>query len=178
MSNSFRVGANVQDTTQEEVLLSCVDRIRAEIPQFDNEQTCFVSDTPWPMIETETDTFCTVSPATASFDDAMEEGAGGYGIVEQSILQVSVFLRISTDRIDRTINELTEASHGLLVLKRAVLRALAGRNLYRRDDPTIPLLHDHLKPRQAMHPPSKSHDDDFTSFSISFLAPFCWDLSE
>lgn len=176
--NSFYSGANVPDTTQEEVLLSAVEQVRRSIPAFASETTCFVSDVPWPDVSVEGRLFCTVCPVTDTFIEDEIDGGGQFMVCESSMLQVSVFSRINTDRADRTLRELTNATRGVLVYKRAVLKCFAGKNLFHREHPDRPLLIEHMKPTRALHPPSRQHEDDYASFSLTFSAKFNWDLSE
>lgn len=176
--NSWQSGSEVPDTTQDEVLLAAVNKIRASIKEFSNETTCFISDVPLPDITIEPHIFCTVCPVTATFEGEEVDGGGQFKVVEAAMLQVSVFSAFRTDRLDRNVRELTDLAKGLLKFKRDVLRCFAGKNLYHRQIPDRPLLIEHMKPTRSMHPPSRQHEDDYAGFSLTFTTKFNWDLSE
>jgi hypothetical protein len=165
-------------TDQASVLQSVVNVLQATITAFDTEQTCFLSDVPWPGLETNDNLFCTVCPANGSFDGELVVGGGPVGIEEHSVVQVTVWSRLSTDRYERAKYALLDANRGLLPLKKAILKSLAGQQLY-ADYPTnsVPLLTTYLTPTRSMHVPIRESQDDYASFSLAFNAPFYWDLS-
>lgn len=178
MSSGFGTLANVCPTDQATLLRSVVKMLRAEVPAFATETTCFVSDEPWPSVEVNDNVFCTVCPLSAMFAPNEPVGAADLGIIEVSELQVTVWSRIATDQLEREGLAFLDADRGLLILKKAVLKCLAGQQLF-ADYPTNsqPMLIEYCRPTRAAHPPSKQHHDDFSSFAIVFEAPFYWDLS-
>lgn len=177
----FAPSANVRPTTHVEVLLAIVAKIRANVTALSREPTCFISDSPWPGVEVESNLFCTVAPSEGQFDDGLMDGAGNLGVAEDSMVQVTVYSRIEVDQIERFEKGLTDASRGLLVIKQQILTALAGKNLdggtFRGDSSN--LLHEGLRPARASHKTrDPRHADDFASFSLAFRAKFSWDLGE
>lgn len=177
-SGGFSSSALVCPTTQNDVLLAIVAKLRHDIPEFDADSACFISDVPWPGIEVQNNLFATICPHDSSFDGQFPVGAGSFGIVEFAMFNVSVWSRIETDQLEHTDGALTDSIRGLLPLKQKVLKSLAGQQLY-SDAPTNtrPLLVEWLRPTTAQHPPSRQFDDDFSSFSIVFEADMQWDLS-
>lgn len=145
---------------------------------FATESTCFISDVPWPGVDVNDDLFCTVCPASSHFDRDRPIGAADQGVVEQGVFQVTVWSRLSLDRLEHSAVAMTQAHRGLLKLKQRVLKALAGQQLY-SDPPinTVPLLIEHLRPTQSVHPLSRQVNADYSSFSLIFDAPFYWDLT-
>ncbi len=178
MSSGFGSSANVCPTDQATLLQAVVQKLRTEIAQFATETTCFVSDEPWPSVSVNDNLFCTVCPLSDTFDPNTPVGAGEFGIVEVSEFQVSVWSRIETDQLERATLAFLDDERGLLILKKAVLKCLAGQQLF-SDYPTdtLPLLIEYCRPTSAKHPPSRQHTDDFSSFGIVFEAPFYWDLT-
>lgn len=161
----------VVPTTQAEVMLAIVKRIRETIPQFRTETTCFLSDTVAPRGEVTPTLFCTVSPAGGDYGQDVI-GGGPWGIEERLTVAVGVWQRMKLDRQVHSDFQFTDSTRGLFVLKHRVLTCLAGQQLYRDDD--HPLLEQVLSPRHAAHPPMR--DDEFASFAIHFDATFRWDV--
>ena len=129
MPSGFSTSAAVCDTTQLLVLQSVVAKLRLDIPRFNNETVCFVCDQPWPSVEVNESLFCTVAPMSSSFSQDHPIGAGPEGIIEIAGFMVSVFSRIETDQIERSVLSFTDPDRGLLILKRLVLKSLAGQQL-------------------------------------------------
>lgn len=178
MTNAYGfVNAEIQPTTQMAVLEAAVLTLQLAVKDIDPNQI-FVSDTPWPSIDMNDNLFITVAPASAGFDQDVTEGAGAAFVLENSMIQVTVWSQILSDRYERAERALLDPIRGLLKWKQTVLKTFAGQQLY-ADAPenTQPLLTAYLRPTQAMHPPTKQTEDDYSSFSVVFSAPFNWDLS-
>jgi hypothetical protein len=174
----FNAAALVGHTDQATVLLAAVKLLRASVEQFNSPSLCFVSDLDWPSVEVQQNVFCTVSPSDGEFDQAGIIGGANVQVLEASTLQVNVFSRIQLDRIEHAPIAFLDRQRGLLPLKKSVLKALAGRQLY-GDYPTnmIPLLTKWLTPMHAKTGATKKEEDDFVFLSITFDAPFYWDLT-
>ena len=166
---------SVCPTDQVTVLDAVVARLRASLSEFADPTTCFVSDTPWPSVEVNDNLFCTVAPMSGQFDGELPIGAGQQGIVESSMVQVTVWSRLMLDRLERADIQFSDDPRGLLSLKKRVLKALAGTQLF--DTGGNPLLIEWMRPIRSLHPPAKQHEDDFSSFAIQFESTFDWDLS-
>lgn len=173
----FTSSALVCPTDQSTVLTAIVATIRASVEQFSSESTCFVSSTPWLSVEVNGNECCTVTPGGGDFDGGLTIGAGEYGIRESSRVTVSIWSRIQSDQLERADAALMDVERGLLVMKRQILKALAGKQLY-ADFPenTQPLLIEYLRPLNATEPDIKESEDDFSSIAIVFDATFDWDL--
>lgn len=174
----FNDGALTPHVLQTTILQAVVDRIKASVSAFRTEATCYVTDRPLPEVEISDNLFCTVCPRDGEFDVEEMIGGGVFHVREYSTIQVSVWSRIETDQLDRAHECLTDPQRGALPLKRQILKALAGQQLY-GDAPldTKPLLITYLMPTRCQHPPSEIWNDDYTSFSMSFTCQFNWDLS-
>ena len=175
MPAGFGASANVCPTDQATVLCAIVSALRGNIPRLSSEMLCFVSDTPWPDVETHDRLFCTVCPGSASFEADSPVGGAQHGIVEVGRFIVTVWQKLDLDELERAEESFLDGQTGLLTLKSAVLKALAGRQMYSGGHP---LLQEHLRPVNSIHPPSRQHEDGFSSFSLVFDGAFFWDLSE
>lgn len=180
MAGGFGSSALVCPTDQATVLNAVVAKIRAEISGFSSEVTCFISDVPWPAIEVHDDAFITVCPKDAGFDDGLTVGGGSFQVLEHAVFQVTYWSRLTTDQLEHSKYAMLDSVKGILVLKKLILKCLAGQQLY-SDYPTNtrPLLTEVLRPASAQHPPSRQHSGDieFESMSLAFIGPFFWDLS-
>lgn len=180
MAGGFGSSANVCPTDQAAVLNAVVAKLRAEISGFASEVTCFISDTPWPAVEVNDDAFITVCPKNAEFDDGLTVGGGPHQVLEHAVFQVTYWSKLSTDQLEHARYAMLDSSKGVLVLKKLILKCLAGQQLY-SDYPTNtrPLLTEFLRPSMAQHAPSRQHtgDPDYASMSLAFIGPFFWDLS-
>lgn len=173
----FTASAQVQSTDQKTVLLAIVKKLRASITEFEQENLCFVSDKEWPTVALHENLFCTVCPKSAEFEDGLIIGGGMDGVKEIGVFAVSVWSRISTDQLEHSEHAFLDDERGILPLKKAVLKALAGQQLYSDPDNTLQLLTEYLRPSHVTHQPIAESEDDFSSFSIIFIGPFYWDLS-
>lgn len=177
MSAGFQASARVCATTHEAVLSAVVAKLRTEIAELSSESACFLSDTASPGVEIHENLFCTVSPASSTFEDRPPVGAADQGIVEVALIQVTLWSRMLLDRLDHSVRSLTDNSRGLLKYKHRILQSLAGSQLYLdAPDNSVPLLIDYLQPTQALHPHSSKITDDLRSFTVVFKARFYWDL--
>lgn len=177
MSSGFTASATVCPTDQITVLQAVVAKLRTDLADLVTDSTCFASDTPWPGVEIHDNLFVTVAPRDGQFDSDHPIGAGAKGIIEHTTIQVTAWSRLQLDRLEHAIHAFCDPDRGLLRIKQRILTSLAGQQLY-ADPPenTVPLLVEWLRPTQAQHPPLRHADDDFSSFSLSFEAPFYWDL--
>lgn len=179
MTSGFTTSSAVCPTDQATILNAIVAKLRTDLPDlFAGDTTCFVSDVPWPGVEVHDDLFCTVCPASSRFDPDRPVGAADLGIVELGVFQVTVWSKLALDRLEQCEIAFTHPERGLLRLKQLVLQSLAGQQLYTdAPDNTVALLLGNLRPTQSTHPPTRQKDADFSSFSVTFEAPFYWDLN-
>lgn len=171
----FQSGSGVFATDQVTVLEGIVKQITQNVTALGSYVNCFVSDDPEPSEEIQDNLFCTVTVYGGAFDDAPFVGGGPYGVNEASRFLVTIWSRIETDMQERSYNAATDADRGLLVLKKQVLKALAGQQLY--DAQGNPILLEAIRPIQSLNPPGRSASGDFSSLGIVFEAQFSWDLS-
>lgn len=178
MGFGFTESAPVCPTDQRAVLAAIVAKLREDLSDIITETTCFISDTPWPSVEVNDHLFITVAPRDGQFDGDAPIGAASRGIIEHATIQVTAWSRAMLDRIEQAESAFSDDDQGLLVLKKRILRSLAGQQIY-SDAPTneVPLLVEWLRPTRSIHPPLRQHEDSFSSFSLAFEAPFYWDLS-
>lgn len=176
--SGFQSGSTVCPSDQASLLVAVVKKIRAEIPAFSTGVTCIISDTPFPSVEVNDYVFCTVCPESDTFAPDDPVGGGSQGIIEVSSFRVSVFSRVERDQLEREDQAYLAEDAGLLPLKKAVLKCLAGQQIF-ADYPINqqPMLIEWCRPVSAHHPPHGQHKDEFSSFGITFEAPFYWDLS-
>jgi hypothetical protein len=178
-NSGFGTGSRVCPIDQATLLKAIVCKLAAEIPSFSTQTTCLISDEPWPSVEVNDYVFCTVCPLSDSFTPDDTVGGSDQGVIEVSSFRVTVWSRMERDQLEREGIAFLDAEQGLLPLKKAVLKCLAGKQIYMDyPDNTIPLLIEFCRPVSAHHPPSKQHHDDYSSFGITFEAPFYWDLTE
>lgn len=177
-NGGFTDKALVCATDQATLLGAIVLKLSKDIPSFSTEATCLISDEPWPSVEVNDNVFCTVCPLSDTFTPDDTVGGSDQGVIEVSSFRVTVWSRIALDQLEREGSAFLDAERGLLPLKKAVLRCLAGKQIF-SDYPAneVPLLIEYCRPVSAHHPPSKQHHDDFSSFGITFEAPFYWDLA-
>jgi len=178
MSIGFSPEAQVRPTTQAEVLLAVAQKIRASVPLLTNESVCFVSDTPEPSVEEQSNLFATVCPADGQYDNGIIDGAGNVGVAEVSPIIVTIFSRIEVDQIEHFQQGFVDATRGLFTIKKQVLTALAGKNLDggQYNGFGSLLLMESLTPSRSRHPQSKGRGDEFASCGIVFDAKFTWEL--
>ena len=176
MPTSFGGESGVLPTDQLTVLTAAVALIRFNVPAFEDSSQCFVSDTPWPSVEVHGNLFCTVCPRDGTFATGEAIGAQQDGIYEDTEIQVTVWSKIELDELEHAEAAFSDPERGILPLKKQVLMALAGKQLY---DPESqqPLLIMCLAPAASMHPPTRQHEDNYSSFSLTFHCSFNWDLS-
>lgn len=177
MASGFGTGSTVCPTDQQTVLNAVLLKIRTEITQFNSSTLCFLNNNP-SSIEVNDNLFCTVSPENDSFAPDDPVGGADLGIIEVSAFRVTVWSRIELDPLEKEDIAFTDATRGILPLKKLILKCLAGRQLF-SDYPTntVPLLIEFCRPVVAQHPPHGQHIDEFSSFSIIFEAPFYWNLT-
>lgn len=173
----FQPQAQVRPTDQIEVLEAIVAKLRASIPAFSEESTCFISESPDPSIEIQSNLFAMVSPSNGTFDQSMVDGSGNLGLSETFGVVVSVFSRLERDELERYLIGLTDPTNGLLSLKKQVLKAIGGKNLdgglFNGFDSL--LLLEALTPSRSTHPNSKQYDE-LATFSLTFDCRFWWDM--
>lgn len=164
---------NAIPTDQVTVLLAVVARIRDQVPLLSQENNCFLSMSMDPIGEQRQDIYATVAPMSGRFDHEMFVGAGDAGACEQTGVIITVFSQMRLDRPSQDLQMLTQESRGLLLLKKQILKALAGHDL--QDSSGNRILRDRIEPLNASHP--QRYDESEGTFSLSFATNFVWDLS-
>lgn len=173
----FGAGSSVCPTDQITILNAIVAKLRVDISDlFGSETTCFLSATPWPAVEVNDDVFCTVNSGNSSFEYDEETGQGSFGVLEHGVFQVTVWSKLSTDRLDHDVYAMTDATRGVLKIKQLVLKCLAGQQLYNAETSAPLLSSGCLRPTSTAYPPPRHDEADYTSFSLAFSGSFYWDL--
>lgn len=167
-------GNGVRPTTQAEILVAIRNKIRLNVPAFDQEPTCFISGTPFPSVELQDNLFCTISPTDGAFDVSLMDGGGAGQVCEQATFSVSVWTHIMVDQIERYEEGFVDPDRGLLSLKLLILKALAGRNLDGGND-TL-LLMESLNPGRCRFDVQNKEDDEFAGLIMTFEGKWWWDL--
>lgn len=163
-------------TTQTAVLQAVVAKIQANIPYFNGNNLCFLSDQPSPYERQQI--CCVVSPGAGNYASPMDEPlwAGAdprHGIVERSTVIVTVWNEMNLDRNDEMTELLTNAERGMLYWKRLILKALltTGDLL---DTSGNNILIQPMRPKDAN---AVATDNKWSEMHIDFEAIFSWDLA-
>lgn len=115
-------------TDQIAVLNAVVARLIAQVSGL-NASTCFISDSPEPPAASQNNLFVTVAPVGSRFDEEAQVGAGAAELIEYAGVSVTIWSDMKLDRNEQAKYLLTDASRGLLAVKKAILKALVGHNL-------------------------------------------------
>ncbi len=171
--------------TQAEVLGAFRDRLRAACPGC-NDQTCFVSDQPVPIVIPAGGGLCvTVALGDGSYNQSLFNGAGHTALNEDSQVIVTVMINSMIDRIPAADRALLSDDRGLIsVVKRNALRALlvyspelgrASQNW----EPAVgdrPLCRDQIRPLRCSAPADVPDNPGWIGLQITFSASFDWEL--
>lgn len=160
-------------TNQVDVLAAVVTRLKAAVSELDGDSLCYVSDYPAPPEQAINDLFATVSPSDGTFDVDLQEGAAANDVREYAGVLVTVFSKMKLDRHGRTDSLLSDATRGLLPLKRKILKALAGHRL--QDGSGNDLTVNYLFAQKASAPRWDA-DAKLGVMSLYFSTDFLWDL--
>lgn len=115
-----------------------------------------------------------VIPMQGTPDDREFEGSGPAGLLERTGVTVIVFSNKRLDQAGESAIYMTDASSGLLELKRQVLKALC--DWIPVDGSDNQLLVNAVQPLHC-DPPQKSTGDKVGDLAITFSTDFEWDLS-
>lgn len=158
------------DVTQETVLKRIVVRLRRQLRL--NRSRCYETLEPEaPAIQpVGGGHFVTVAPGDGQF---VEGEQAPPNVTEEWSVLVTVYTRIKLDRLNSDQELLRDASRGLLVLKRKILKALVGHDLTTRAGDTF--LRQLLFARHCNRP---QHDSErhIGWITIEFGVPFDWEL--
>lgn len=154
-----------------DVLQAVVTRLQTAVPQLNGDNRCFVSMSPEPEAEQRQNLYATVCPMSGRYDDAVWAGSG---VAEElSGVVVTVFSNIKLGRPGDDASSLGASERGLLVVKRAVLKALNAYVLLNANAEQI--ISRPMKPLGSGHP--QFQETDIGSISLNFSTDFVWDLS-
>lgn len=170
MSNGGFVTGNGIQTDQVAVLDAVLTQLRT-VTTFQGENTAFLSMHTEPLDEMRQNVYATVCPMSGQFDEALFRG---YGVAyEATGFIVNVFSQMRLDRPDGDVSMLTDATRGLLVLKKQVLDAFTNHILV--DTEGNGLLSSSIRPINSSHP--NRDDEGIGTFSLMFATDFSWNLS-
>jgi len=165
------------DTTQDRILESIRDRLRDRIDEY-NEATCFVSDSPNPLLIPPGDEFCVVSLGAGIFPAEFFVGGGANQLMEDATVVVSPYVQYAIDESGRLEEAILDHNRGILTrAKLRILRALI-RDDWEPEYHGSELLRDMIRPTQSSAPELLLTQGGlkFVSLSITFATPFDWEL--
>lgn len=170
--------------TQDEVLAAFRDRLRTLDGLSD--QTCFVSDSPIPLVLPAGGGHCvTVSAGAGSYDQSLFSGGGHSTLNEDSQVIVTAMVHCAIDRVPQAERAMLDPSRGLLTRwKRSILRCLLVvdpnlRELSQAWEPAVgdrPLCRDQIRPLRVTPPSDVPEFPGWIAVQIVFSASFDWDL--
>lgn len=164
-------------TDQVDVLQAVVSRLIREVDKF-TDTNCFLTAEPpdEPPANVRNNLFCTVSPTNGQFDQGVHEGGGINTTFEDAGVEIVIFNAVKLDRVGHDSALLTEASRGLLVLKKQILKALSGHDL--QDGNGEEILINLMAPLLSKNPrSSKGKEGAVGDLSLQFSTDFEWDLT-
>ena len=165
------------DSEQADILVAVKARLQDQIPEL-GELNCFVSILPdGDPYRPADNLFVTVAPTGGTFEGIA--GGGARQCTENTGVLVTIFSRFRAQRQERDEDALVDEVRGILRMKRAILRALAGHDLYVSTDPlqpAAPALRAYLAPTESS-PPDPTGDREMVMVSLRFDVTFDWDLA-
>ena len=170
--------------TQDEILVAFRDRLRTV--EGLNDQTCFIADSPIPLMLPAGGGHCvTVSLGAGSFDQSLFNGGGHSTLNEDSQVVITILVQTKIDRVPQAERALIADDRGLISRwKRAILRSLlvADPNLGQLSqawEPVSgdrPLCRDQIRPLNCTAPSDVPDFPGWTGLQIVFSASFDWEL--
>jgi len=164
--------------TQDVILAAVVERLHTQIDEL-TEDTCILTEDPYPSHSPPGDVFVTVSIGDGNFDEGMFAAGGVEQVFERSAIVVTVFSRVSTDRKDEATGVLLDPERGMLsVWKRKVLQAILKDNWDPVDGNTgLELTRNMFAPLSA-GAPQRVEDDgiSYSMMSLVFSMDYDWNL--
>lgn len=158
-------------TNQVDVLNAVVARLIAQVSGL-NSSTCFISDTPEPPAASQNNLFVTVAPTGGRFDEEAQIGAGAAELIEYVGFAVTIWSAMKLDRNEHANYLLTDATRGLLAVKKSVLKALVGHNLQvTGGDALVAYI------RAINSSPPGYTQGGLGRITLTFSSEFLWDLS-
>lgn len=170
--------ANPVATDQSTVLQAVVNRLiaRLGVAYGLNSSNCFMSVEPEIVEIPRSHNFAvTVCPVEAQFDQGALDGAGEYLCIEQAGVIVTPHTAIKLDRVEDFTAALTNATRGLLGMKKAILKAMKTSDRL-QDGSGNELLVNLSQPERASMP-VYNPQTSLSRLSVTFSTDFQWDLS-
>jgi hypothetical protein len=167
------------DVYQDQVLQAVVDHLRDDLG-LDENQVYMTIDPLNPIIPKGGDYWLSVSPGDGRFDLALAESTVVDQCYEDSVVSVYGYTRIYLDESNTDQQMLVNATRGILVVKRLILKSMSGvdlsingqlygRGLLTPDYATSPDVGKINREGEAALP--------IGIVGINFKAPFDWDLN-
>lgn len=168
------------DVTQDVVLERILAKLRSELGL--NNRQCYetLDALAPPAIPKGGEWYVAISPTEGQF---VEGEQAPPNVTEEWGIIVTIYTRIALDSTDHDEELLRNASRGLLVLKRAVLRALVGRDLQLEspDDTGNTFVRQLIFARTCHRPVIMEREGEpramLGMLSIEFDVHFDWDLT-
>lgn len=114
----------------------------------------------------------TVTIGGGSFSQELD-GGGNQGAFEYGSVDVTIWSKISTDRVQVAKNALLDTNKGLLHWKTLILKKLTSIQL---EDSGDDILTELMQPRQCTAP-RQANNGKHKTLTISFETNFLWDLT-
>jgi len=161
------------DVTQSAVLDRLVEFLRAELPL--EERSCYLAIEPLspPVIPKSGDYFVTVSPGPGNFVEGEQVPVN---VTEEWSITVTAYTRVRLDSTDHHRQLMLNASRGLIILKRRLLKALVGVDLAIEANGTEGFLRNYLYAKSATQP-QWDEKKGIAWIGVDFGVDFDWDLT-
>ncbi len=175
MPNSGGFLGTQRPATQIEVLQGFRDLLRAELSEWDAE-SIYWTDTANPDTAHNLTRFIQIHAGGGTYGQGEIIGAGPNVIIENSMIGVTYWHRSEGDSSGKSELSMMMPEDGLIVIKRRILKALAGQMIY--DQTTGALLTvAAMSPQSAIEPHPGDVDQPLDSVGLFFSVDFQWDLS-
>lgn len=168
--------------TQDEILISVVKRLIDSIPEFLNDQTCFLSDQPIPLAIIGGRYTVTVSAGSGKFPHEFFTGGGVNTTTEQASIVVTPLVVTPQDRPRRKFRKIVggddNSPPSLLFFKHAILKSLLSPSWEpKSEDGERLVLRDMLSPVSADDPRDvRVGETVAAAMQIRFATTFDWNL--
>ncbi|HEV3340784.1 MAG TPA: hypothetical protein VG125_10525 [Pirellulales bacterium] len=123
------------------------------------------------------DYWLTISPGEGIFPDEWQIGGGANTVMELATTRVAAYTRIRTDSTDRDTNLLHDLKRGLLPIKRKLLKAMVGQQLYDDAAPNPNALCIRAIGIIRAEDPDYDKEKGTGFIVLHFATPFQWDLT-
>lgn len=164
------------DIQEVDVYTSILTRLRSQLGL--NTSNCSLSISPDDgdvVTPTGGNYFLNVGPGGGEFPADAQEGGGDSQCTENLTVLVAIYTKIRTDSVTEDTQTLTEATRGLLAIKRKVLKALVGFDLL--DAAGHSFLRKLVLASHTMRPGIRRNKNGLAWLTVAFVIGFDHDLA-